>query len=117
MKLLKEQEFLVIQKLVNSLKEKEHKFSKQDFENQLESWKNYVFAYLKIQWPNVKCFRLEYKNEEDKDNLKDTYAFYLGKDYPEIYLILTSQGPLIFDENKFDAYDKSPFKKPDWDKE
>lgn len=115
LKKLNEEDFNYIAQIIEIWKREENSFKKLSFEEKRNFLTKITLEYLKQKWPETKYKVLDYKG--NLDILKDNVAFFIGKDKPELYIYLTLNGPLLFDSYRYDAYDKGPFEKPDWDKE
>ena len=112
LKKLTEEDFNYIGEVVEIWKRHEKEFKKLEFEEKRDYLTKLTVEYLKQKWPNTQFKVLEYKG--NLDNLKDNVAFFIGNDKPELYIYLTLNGPLLFDSYRYDAYEKGPFEKPEW---
>lgn len=98
-----------------------------NFEETRDTFTLWTYNYLKKFYPNVKYTILELRDSIKLENKvplgdgykpefdKDTVAFKFKSDRPELYL-LVQPDPILLDEARFDAYDKGPFARPDWNK-
>lgn len=109
---LAEEDFNYIGKIIEIWKKHEKEFKKLEFEEKREYVTKLAIEYLKQKWPNTQYKVLEYKG--NLNLLKDNVVIHLSDDMPELYIYLTLNGPLLFDSYRYDAYEKGPFEKPEW---
>ena len=109
---LAEEDFNCIGKIIEIWKKHEKEFKKLEFEEKREYVTQLAIEYLKQKWPNTQSKVLEYKG--NLNLLKDNVVIHLSDDMPELYIYLTLNGPLLFDSYRYDAYEKGPFEKPEW---
>lgn len=112
LKKLTEEDFNYIGEVIEIWKRHEKEFKKLDFEEKRDYVTKLAIEYLKQKWPNTQFKILDYK--DNLDILKDNVAIFIGNDKPELYIYLTLNGPLLFDSYRYDAYEKGPFEKPEW---
>lgn len=111
--ILSEKDFEYIKNLIEIWKESYEYFIKLPFEEMRDKVIQLTLDYLKKNFNEVKYSILKYKDNSDK--LEDTIAFNLGdSEKPELYVFLTPNGPFLFDESHYDAYDEGPFLKPSY---
>jgi len=110
---LSEEDFNYIGKIIEIWKKHEKEFRKLEFEEKRNYITKLAIEHLKQKYPNAKYKVLDYKG--NLELLKDNVAIHLQDDKPELYIYLTLNGPLLFDSFKYDAYEKGPFEKPDWE--
>lgn len=73
---------------------------------------NEIFTeYFKRNWPEIESEILVGKNDEE---FNDCIAYNIGKENPELYVWVSENGPSVYDESIFDAYDEGPYKKSRW---